>query len=283
MADTNTEVHPGSFVGDSLEEFKKMPTWGKVAVGLVVLAVVGYVIYQKSHASSSTAPNITGTIPTGGGIPSGATPVYDPNGNIIGYSNPGSPLPPSPTPTPNPPPPTPAPPFTWPAALAGMKIWQGTVSHNFFYGPGGPQPHEKNQFLLSSLFPTGSIFSILPNGDLGYQLPGGNVIDSGVQMTNGNPPPPGGGSDNAPQNNVQQNSQIQNQVQQSQQSFQANVQGASPTSQPARLKLAAHVVQPGETTQTIAAKHGVSHAALVAANPTPISPGQKLIVPRGGK
>lgn len=268
---TGKEVHPGSFVGDTIEEFKKLPTWGKVAVGLVVVAVIVFVWYQKTHG---TGPNITGTQPIPGGIPSGDTPVYDPNGNIIGYTQPLGPGggTPSPTPTPSPPPPTPVPPppgFQWPSQLNGMKIWQGTVSHNFFFGPLGPQPHEKDQTLLSTLFPSGTIFSVLPNGDLGYQLPGGQVVDSGVQLTNGNPP--GGGGDKNGDGDAPLRPQIQS-------------HNLTHNSAPQAPKLGSHVVQPGETPSRIAAAHRVSTQQLTAANPqTPIRPGQRLIVPRGDK
>ncbi len=44
-------VHPGSWIGDSVEEFKKLPTWGKLAVGGLAIFVVwlGYSAYRKSR------------------------------------------------------------------------------------------------------------------------------------------------------------------------------------------------------------------------------------------
>ena len=122
-------THPGSWVGDSLEEFKKLPTWGKIAAGGALVAVVGIAIYEKNKAGKSgvgtalsssgasgaatTDPNALlggtqspfGQIPSGNGnsvplIPWGDTPIFDKLGNLIGWQQPG----PTPTPTPNPPP-----------------------------------------------------------------------------------------------------------------------------------------------------------------------------------
>ena len=121
------DIHPGSFVGDSVEEFKKLPTWGKIALGLVVVAVGGIAIYEHNlAASSSTTPASTGAIgsTSGGGslfgssslpstptdttgvqspfslvpnssgngssplIPFGDTPLFDALGNLIGWQQP---------------------------------------------------------------------------------------------------------------------------------------------------------------------------------------------------
>lgn len=104
----NGQVHPGSFVGDSVEEFKKLPTWGKVGVGLVFV-IVAYIAYQKfSQGQASSAPSNTGTsgINPGGSsgatignvpvIPSGYQSVYNPTTGVLeGYQ----PTPPNPTPT----------------------------------------------------------------------------------------------------------------------------------------------------------------------------------------
>jgi hypothetical protein len=109
-------VHPGSFVGDSVEEFKKLPTWGKLlALGAVGLAAyLGYRSYQNSKgaqaAVSSASPASTaGQSPFSSVnglpvLPSSVNPVYDPNGNLVGYQNA-----PTPAPTPTTPAPTPAP------------------------------------------------------------------------------------------------------------------------------------------------------------------------------
>lgn len=61
----NVNVHAsGSWVGDTLEEFKKLPTWGKVVAGLVVLAVVTYAIHV--YSSRNTANNATSSSPSTG-------------------------------------------------------------------------------------------------------------------------------------------------------------------------------------------------------------------------
>src|SRR5260221_14506562 len=89
-------VHPGSFVGDSVEEWKKLPTWGKIAVG-VVLAVVAYLAIRarSQSAQSKVSPSDTGTttgsqspFPSINGLPllpSNVNPVLDANGNPIAF------------------------------------------------------------------------------------------------------------------------------------------------------------------------------------------------------
>lgn len=51
------DLHPGSWIGDSVEEFKKLPTWGKIAavVAVVAAAGLGYYEYQKSQAGAATS------------------------------------------------------------------------------------------------------------------------------------------------------------------------------------------------------------------------------------
>lgn len=65
------DVRPGSWVGDTVEEFKKLPTWGKIAIGVVVLGVAGLAYYQwKQSQTASTASTASNS---GLGIPGGAT------------------------------------------------------------------------------------------------------------------------------------------------------------------------------------------------------------------
>lgn len=103
-------IHPGSFVGDSVEEFKKLPVWGKVLAG-GVFVVVGYFGYQAYQTNkSSTAQTVAGTTSltgtTGAAVdpnaqaastspfssvngvpllPSNVNPVEDAAGNLLGY------------------------------------------------------------------------------------------------------------------------------------------------------------------------------------------------------
>jgi len=100
------ELHPGSFVGDSVEEFKKLPTWGKFAA-IGVLIVVGYLAYRAKSASTtaqqaaastastdplgSTGAATTGTqspFPMVGSLPvlpNNVNPIFDSSGNPIAY------------------------------------------------------------------------------------------------------------------------------------------------------------------------------------------------------
>lgn len=81
------EVHPGSFVGDSIEEFKKLPTGGKIVAGVALLGVIGIAIYERSKAGATTAPtsgstsgvNATGATSGQQGAMIGNVPVVPPN------------------------------------------------------------------------------------------------------------------------------------------------------------------------------------------------------------
>ncbi len=130
------DVHPGSWIGDSVEEYKKLPTWGKIAIPLVLVAVVAFAIYKKNQAAAGTTANSAaagslagstaagmsgasntaglGTVPTSSSgnvpiIPPGYTGIFDNLGNLIGWQMPTSttPAPTSPSPTPTKPSPTP--------------------------------------------------------------------------------------------------------------------------------------------------------------------------------
>lgn len=131
----NVTYH-GSWVGDTAEEFKKLPTWGKVAAGLlfVVVAYLGYRQYRagKSGVSGAATPStdLTGTGAGGGAtlggvpiIPSGYGSVYNPTTGVLeGYQ----PITPS-QPTGNPPLQGGNPP------VSGQVPTQGST----FFGPSG--------------------------------------------------------------------------------------------------------------------------------------------------
>ena len=100
-------IHPGSVVGDSIEEFKRLPTWGKVVAGILflVVAYIGYSQYKSGQSASSTgtsaADDTTGTsgsqnagiqtVPGGntGQVPifsSPEQPIYNPtSGTLEGF------------------------------------------------------------------------------------------------------------------------------------------------------------------------------------------------------
>lgn len=194
-------VKPGSWVGDSVEEFKKLPPWGKglAALALIGAAGIGFYEYQKSKNSgtavsstgsttAATDPNAAagglqspfGQVPTSAGngstvpvIPWGDTPIFDGQGNLIGWRQPNPNQPPG---------------FTLPAGLSGMKVWQGTKTHDFWFGPKGPQRGGGGQTLLSTLFPAGTIFGINPDGTWTFTLPGTTTPVAGGTTVNPNPP-----------------------------------------------------------------------------------------------
>lgn len=168
-----TEIHPGSFVGDSVEEWKKLPTWGKIAVG-VALAVVAYLAWrahnqtaQQAASSTAASPDTSGTtagtqspFPMVNGLPllpSNVNPVYDNAGNPVAFqqaplqtpTNPTSPTqtgaPPAPSqPKPGPLPQQPNKPAlpVSPVVKANRPVSSFAGSHgNTMNGSGSTTPH----------------------------------------------------------------------------------------------------------------------------------------------
>lgn len=129
---------------DSIEEFKKLPTVGKVGIGAAILLVVGVALYERNKAASvSTSPlsgmssssmDTTGTagtqspfssIMSGSNsvplLPSGTNPVYDGQGNLVAFQ---------PAPTPATPTPVAPPPITPPSHNPTQPPPQPTINTN---------------------------------------------------------------------------------------------------------------------------------------------------------
>lgn len=100
MAETNIHTN-GSFVGDSIDEFKKLPMWGKIAA-VGVLVIVAYLAYRaRASAGTSAQSAAAGTAgtPSSGSqspfpmvgsvplLPSNVNPLYDTSGGLVGYQN----------------------------------------------------------------------------------------------------------------------------------------------------------------------------------------------------
>lgn len=169
MADK--EIHPGSFVGDTVEEFKRLPTWGKVTAGVVVVGVIGLALYMKSRANAQTSASAGGSssglanlAPTdlSGGTASGPTPT------------------PTPTPTPGPikhpgPPPKPVQSaFNLSAIMNGTGLLGKSVKVSYSNG----QLHATQggfTGLLSSILPKGTRVWQGNQGRWWYALPGEDV------------------------------------------------------------------------------------------------------------
>ncbi len=66
------DMKPGSWLGDGVEEFKKLPAWGKILAGVVVVGVIGFIIYRIRQAQGTSA-NSAASGAVGLGIPSGAS------------------------------------------------------------------------------------------------------------------------------------------------------------------------------------------------------------------
>lgn len=188
-----SDIHPGSWVGDSVEEFKKLPTWGKfLAVGALGLAgYLGYNAYQSSKANASSAASTTGTAAIGGStdagtqspfpsvnglplLPSNVNPVFDSGGNPIAYQQAPTPTgstgtgsyPPSnpPTPTGNPKPPTtPVAPVS--TGGGGPLIPYGTYKGPSFSNlkPGTHYTYNGVNYLLNT-GPNGKLYGTNPQG-----------------------------------------------------------------------------------------------------------------------
>jgi hypothetical protein len=171
-----------------------MPNWVWLLVigGGIAAAVVIPKLLNRGNSSTPTDTSAGGICPGGyvfapslanvGDFP-GAIPVTG------GYCIPVAPTnPPPPT---TPPPPDGTPPTGWPDTLKDQKIWEGTSSHQFFYGPSGPQKGKKGQTLLSTLFPSGTTFRSdtgKAGGKLYYTLSGGKEQLAPVTLVDPNPP-----------------------------------------------------------------------------------------------
>jgi hypothetical protein len=175
-----------AFFQDAVEEFKKLPTGGKIAIGGIVVLVgyLGYRAYEANAASNAasqqaSAADTSGTnsgyasVPGPGGssipiLPSGLTPLFDANGNLIGWQQTGQGT---------------TPPVTPPTSTGGGSSGSGSGSQNPFFSNAQISQQGSNFFLvqgsnkinLSSLFPKGTQFFGGGGGRAWYQLPGSNT------------------------------------------------------------------------------------------------------------
>lgn len=151
-----------------IEEFQhaKPPEKAVIIGGVVAVVSIGVYLFMRSKSSASGAATPTDTststgqtagYPTVGAsgtpvLPSGVNPLYDPNGNLIGFQNP-----PAPGATPTPTPATAPTPANWFSNILGkigynatirpggfdvngQRFWIGkTGNSNLFYAPIGSQ------------------------------------------------------------------------------------------------------------------------------------------------
>ncbi len=171
----------GSWIGDSLDEFKKLPTWGKFAL----VAVVGVVVYLAIRArNAATAQSAAGTAlqsTTGSGgigstgssaggtqspypsvnglpvLPSNTNPLYGPGGDLVGFQT----APPATTATTSPPATTPvAKPTPAPTGTPAKPVPKSTGTGN----PLVPQGVKVPGTLGSNYSYNGATYTIVPGG-----------------------------------------------------------------------------------------------------------------------
>lgn len=124
-------TQPASWVGDTVEEFKKLPTWGKFAVVAIAIGVVIFGFYQFQKGKTGT-PGITPASPGSAGslLPTGNLPPTNFPTNPV-----GTPTPPTPTPTP-----TPVPAPTGPNQLTLQQLLKGEAFRPFPRPVATPSP-----------------------------------------------------------------------------------------------------------------------------------------------
>jgi hypothetical protein len=188
-------VHPG-IKGFMTKDLAGMPTWVWILIvgaGITAVYIIPKFFGTKSASQTTPTSGLGLAIDPTTGLPYAVEGLVPSGGTVGGNNTP--PIPPGPPP--NPPPPV----FVWPTALTGMEIWQGTSSHNFFFGPHGPQPHEKDQTLLSTLFPAGTTFQDVQGTggaktSFSYTIPGQQPVIAPVTLVDPNASahtPAGGG------------------------------------------------------------------------------------------
>lgn len=162
--------------GDILEEFHKAKTPEKVVIVVAVVAIGGiaiYLIWNRNQASAGSAAGAVGAsssqqqagYPTAGGVPvlpSGVNPLFDPNGNLIGFQNPATPTSGSGSGQTQPTTST----LNWFQQAFGLKPEISQQNGQFLLVErGGPSNSIQNVVNLKTLFPTGTTFS---GGSGGY-------------------------------------------------------------------------------------------------------------------
>jgi outer membrane biosynthesis protein TonB len=95
------EFNPGSALGDFVEEFKKAPPAGKIAIVGVVVVVIAIAIYVRKKNASSSTPVTAATPASGSG--GGGGGASDANGSPTAPPVPTVPQPPAPPSKPKPP------------------------------------------------------------------------------------------------------------------------------------------------------------------------------------
>lgn len=187
--------------GDLIKEFKeaKPPEKAVIVIGVLAVAGVAYYLWQKgqSQAASSPVQTASGQVagyPTVGAngtpvLPSGVNPLYDPNGNLVAFQNPGATTPPVTTP--------PAggtggtsTPVNWYTNILGklgynakitpggydangQRFWVGSGNSNMFYAPIGSTIQRKS----------GGLIYITPPGGTQQLLTGPGLRTGGTTLT----------------------------------------------------------------------------------------------------
>jgi len=189
--------------GDLIKEFKeaKPPEKTVIIVGIIAVIGIAWYLYAKNKAGS-TSPYETGTPASPGSqqagypavgsagtpvLPAGVNPLYDPNGNLIAFQNPGSnagpPLSNGTQPTTiaqNPGPPLMGQPPNWYTALLGKIPYGAKITPGGIAPPGQRFWYGTNSFFYA---PVGTSFQQGGAGRIWLNLPGKPANQQGTLIT----------------------------------------------------------------------------------------------------
>lgn len=168
--------------GDILQEFHHAKPPEKVVIVVAVLAIGGiaiYLIWNRNQANAAGAAGAAGAsssqqagYPTAGGVPvlpSGVNPLFDPNGNLIGFQNPATPTSGNGSGQTQPTTST----LNWFQQAFGLKPEISQQNGQFLLVErGGPNNSIQNVVNLKTLFPTGTTFSGGSGGYAYANIPG---------------------------------------------------------------------------------------------------------------
>jgi len=174
-----------AFLSDSVTEFKKLPTGGKIAIGAIFVGVaaLGYYAYRKGGTGIGTSSPAASVTPGVQGLPSfpfGTTALTDSSGNPVAFINPPAPGPTVPAPRG----PAPAPSlFETFFGPSGEKVYNASMVPGL--GPtktwlGGTDIHGQRVWFTAPGIKQGLYYTNQPTGHGGPGLPSTRIMPSQI-------------------------------------------------------------------------------------------------------